>query len=269
MTLPKDVFLEIVVVDDDVEQTGLKYIGDILEDKSDIKYLVSGESNVAKARNLAMQNAEGDWLFFLDDDEIVNERALLEMLKAADTYNADVVFGKVGSVYPDDAPEWIVKGDFFNRKFKETGTEVDSGGCGCTFVSKNAIDDLNITFNPLYGKTGGEDSDFFYRIKKAGRNLVYCNEAYAEELVEKNRLNACYILDRAYRVGQTYTRYRIVESGFSNEVAYFVKEFSKLIISMAMYQFYTFIRSEKAFRWNIKMFDIKGKLSILLGKDRQ
>lgn len=59
-------------------------------------------------------------------------------------------------------------------------------------------------FDPRYALTGGEDTHFFLRISKQGHQIVWADEAVVYETVPESRLKLGWILQRAYRAGNTY-----------------------------------------------------------------
>ena len=56
-------------------------------------------------------------------------------------------------------------------------------------------------FDPAFGRTGGEDSDFFARQLRSGRVFVWCDEAVALETVPPERWTAAFHIKRFWRSG--------------------------------------------------------------------
>ena len=63
----------------------------------------------------------GDYILFLDDDEIAAAYWLKLMLQTIKQYNSDAVFGRVLSHFDISAPEWIKKSYIFNRPSPAAG----------------------------------------------------------------------------------------------------------------------------------------------------
>jgi hypothetical protein len=56
-------------------------------------------------------------------------------------------------------------------------------------------------FNPKYGRSGGEDGDFFRRVCERGARFVWCHEAAVCETISEDRWLASYYLKRSMRIG--------------------------------------------------------------------
>lgn len=82
-------------------------------------------------------------------------------------------------------------------------------------------------FDPEFGKTGGEDVDFFKRMIRKGNVFVWCNEAPVFELVSPSRCKRSYFLKRAILRG-------LVNSKQMNLIN---KETFKSIIAISAYSF--------------------------------
>src|SRR5712664_254520 len=90
---------------------------------SDIRvtYCVEPRQNIALARNKAVENAEGDLVAFIDDDEFPATDWLLHLFNARLNYGVDGVLGPVKPYYECPPPDWVKKGGFFERPCYATG----------------------------------------------------------------------------------------------------------------------------------------------------
>jgi len=231
LRLPEHVQIEVIVVDNDEQGYAEKLVK---EQAALMQYPVfyrqETAKNIALARNCSIDNTKGEWIAFIDDDEVADPDWLAQLLATAQTYQADAVFGRVKSTYPDHTPQWIIESGVFDRPAVSNGQEVTSGATNSTLVSQTTIQKYQLKFDSNYGLTGGEDADFFYRLYQHGGKLVCSSEAYVSEEVASNRLNIHYLLKRAIRIGETYTRYRMQKAPIRNKLAYFVDVLTKLII---------------------------------------
>jgi len=230
LQLPEYVSLEVVVVDNDEHAYAEKLVkaqASIMD--IPVFYRQESAKNIALARNCSIHNTNGEWVAFIDDDEVADPDWLAQLLSTAQTYQADAVFGRVKSTYPSHTPQWIIESGVFDRPVVSNGQEVTSGATNSTLVRQAAIHKYQLKFDPSYGLTGGEDADFFYRLYQHGGKLVCSNEAFVYEEVASNRLNINYLLKRALRIGETYTRYRIQKAPLANKFAYFSDVLIKLI----------------------------------------
>jgi succinoglycan biosynthesis protein ExoM len=231
LRLPDYVNLEVIVVDND-EQGYAEMLVKNQADIMDIPVFYRQESakNIALARNCSINNTRGEWIAFIDDDEIADPDWLANLLSTAQIFQADTVFGRVKSTYPSDTPQWIIDSGVFERPAVTNGQEVTSGATNSTLISRAAIKKYQLQFDADYGLTGGEDADFFYRLYQYGGKLVCSNEAFVSEEVANNRLNIKYLLKRAIRIGETYTRYRMQQAPLVNKFTYLCDVLLKLLI---------------------------------------
>lgn len=205
--LPSEVKLDVVLVDSDragsaqiqIEQARARL-------PLSIRNFVAERPGVAEARNKAVSEATGDWLAFIDDDEVPAPDWLSQLLACADASGAQVVFGTVNPIYPKGCPGWIEESDLFGRSLPPTGTRVTHGPTGNALIARAALAGETSFFNIAYGTTGGEDTEFFYRLSQKGVLMVTCREAVVSETVEAHRLNRKFLLQKAVRVGETYFR---------------------------------------------------------------
>jgi glycosyltransferase involved in cell wall biosynthesis len=115
----------IVVADNDRLQSGEAVVEDFRKSHSvAIRYCVEGRQNIALARNQAIENADGDFVAFIDDDEFPAGNWLLNLFRACEQYQVDGVLGPVRRHFDETPPKWIVKGEFYERPIHPTGLPV-------------------------------------------------------------------------------------------------------------------------------------------------
>jgi hypothetical protein len=61
-------------------------------------------------------------------------------------------------------------------------------------------------FDPAFGRSGGEDSEFFMRLGRRRPRIVASAEAYVCDFVPRARQTEAYIVGRAFREGRSYAR---------------------------------------------------------------
>src|SRR5216683_5139686 len=71
-----------------------------------IKYCVEPRQNIALARNKAIENADGDFVAFIDDDEFPTKHWLLTLFKTCNEYDVDGVLGPVKRHFEEEPPRW-------------------------------------------------------------------------------------------------------------------------------------------------------------------
>lgn len=198
-----------VVVDNDSAQSS-KALCNKYSLTNDLKYFAESERNISIVRNVGLNYAKQnsfDYILFLDDDEFVCGDYFKHLQGTLNKLNPDVVIGPVVTLYHPQTPNWITNSKVFERSRRETGAIVNTGNTGNALVKVSAISGIGL-FNPEYGKSGGEDSDFFYRCQSHGLSMVWCDEAEVYEYLENERCSLKYIMIRARRGGQTYSKIR-------------------------------------------------------------
>lgn len=268
LNVPLHAFIEVIVVDNDANLYGQSIVDKLRPNyPHPITYASEPKKNISAARNMCLSKAKGDWIAFIDDDEIADEDWLMQLYLASRCYQAGAVFGRVISTYPEDTPEWIIQGHFFDRKEKSTGDEVSSGACNCTLVSVEAIGDQ--LFDLSYGLSGGEDADFFHRIHQKGIKLVYCDEAIVSEEVEKNRLSIDFLIHRKIRIGSSFSKYRYENQTVINKAFYIAKSALILSVELLLTAISYPLGKVHFYKWLLRSADRYGKLKYFYQKKLQ
>ncbi|QUM82856.1 glycosyltransferase [Moritella sp. 5] len=268
LRLPEHVNIEVIVVDNDEQGYAEKLVkAQAALMNIPVFYRQETAKNIALARNCSMDNTKGEWIAFIDDDEVADPDWLTQLLATAQTYQADAVFGRVKSTYPNNTPQWIIESGVFDRSAVSNGQEVTSGATNSTLVSQTAIQKYQLKFDSNYGLTGGEDADFFYRLYQHGGKLVCSSEAYVSEEVASNRLNIHYLLKRAIRIGETYTRYRIQQTPLANKLTYFSDVLIKLIVLLFIVLIKLPFGQSKYAKPLLQLVDKYGKMKALFTTD--
>lgn len=169
-------------------------------------YDMEPQQNISLARNRSVRHSTADVIAFIDDDEVADIDWLRNLLNTLQAYAADAVFGPVIPVYSENAPRWVVEGRFFERKRHTTGAVLSGGRTGNGIVRRRWLDQYDKPFDPSLGLTGGEDTDLFLRLLSRGAKLVWCDAARVYEDVPLNRCTMRWLLQRAFRGGQTTAR---------------------------------------------------------------
>ncbi|WP_392342392.1 glycosyltransferase [uncultured Shewanella sp.] len=231
--IPKDVTITIVVADNDETACAREYIeGLALELKLTLKYIHAPKRNISIARNACLDHTTSPMFLTIDDDQVASNNWLSLMLKKLETENADVVFGPVNAIYQEHTPKWILNNDFHSHKPVFINNEIQTGYTGNTLINLSKADGLR--FNLDYGRTGGEDTDFFYKMYESGAKLVFEPMAIVEEPVPENRLTKKWILKRKLRMGQSFGQLNLDNNRGLNKFKCFIISLSKLTYCFAL-----------------------------------
>ncbi len=263
--MPNGETLEIVIADDSRDNAVLNLVAPF-QSALNIRVLPVGAGNVALARNACLDAAGGDWLIFVDDDETVEPGWLEGHLSAAADFNADAVFGPVFPVYPRGTPDWFIKANplFGDWGWDDDGKTVPKGRTGNTLIRRSALADLR--FNPAFGRTGGEDDDFFLRFAAKGHRMVVTNRARAHEMVPEARANSDYALGRAFRTGQLYAQMRLRVKALPQKLIFACDAAAKTMLFGTARLAFRPVDKVRSLRMGMRAHNNLGKLSGLTGK---
>jgi succinoglycan biosynthesis protein ExoM len=121
------------------------------------------------------------------------------------------VDGVLGPVLPDfagAAPGWLIESGLCLRRSFPTGTlltDVRYMRTGNVLFSRAIVPAGEDPFDPRWGRSGGEDADFFGRMLSRGRRFAWCEEARVHELVPPERQTLAYHMRRGLLRGVTET----------------------------------------------------------------
>ncbi|MEO7863197.1 MAG: glycosyltransferase family 2 protein [Nitrospirales bacterium] len=194
----------IVVADNDQSESAKQVVEDFIA-AAPIRaiYCVEPRQNIALARNKAIENAEGEFVAFIDDDEFPTADWLWNLFTACSASHVAGVLGPVRPHFTNPPPEWILNGRLAERPTYETGRVMDwrQSRTGNVLFKKEILDGCSEAFRPQFG-TGGEDVDFFERMTKSGFVFIWCNEANVFEEVPQSRCTRMYYIRRALLRGR-------------------------------------------------------------------
>ena len=94
-----------------------------------IKYCVESRQGIARARNEAVRNAEGDFVAFIDDDEFPTPDWLLNLSHTLRESTADGVLGPVKPHFDPQTPQWVIDAGLYDRPTHQTGFILDWPMC--------------------------------------------------------------------------------------------------------------------------------------------
>lgn len=253
----------IVVVDNDRAESARQIVIHCAERSNIIiSYHVEPEQNISRARNRAVENAKGDFVAFIDDDEMPSDNWLLELYRALIHYGSDGVLGPVLPRFENGPPGWVVKGHFFERAAHPTGYILGwkNTRTGNTLLRSELFRDSQEWFDPDFG-SGGEDRDFFRRQIEKGRVFVWCDGAPVYETIQPIRWKRKVLIKRALLRGKMALNVR--GSGLSSVI--------KSVVAIAVYTcglpIFLLLGQHVFMKYLIKNCDHLGKVLAFAGID--
>jgi succinoglycan biosynthesis protein ExoM len=262
--LSESILIEIIVVDNDVNETA-RDICRTYSDTDSIKlyYFTQPVKNISLTRNKAVQNAKGEFIFFIDDDTYAIDSWVTNLLKCLAEYKADAVFGAVVPYYENGVPDWVQKSNYFEKSILKTGSEPELVYTTNCVIKSELIKPLEEPFNPKCGLTGGEDGLFFGGLQKNGARFIFCSEAVVNDFVPVERGTLNYLFRRAFRRGITYSRHGIILSDFKIVLWFYTlfRSIAAVLISLL----FSILLSPSEIRRNFWLVKMVGNLGHIAG----
>lgn len=207
LDVPPNVGIRIIVADNDIAPSAAAQVEDLRALlPHEIFYVHCPSSNISIARNACLENAKGDFLAFIDDDETACPDWISHLLETAKATKADTVLGPVQAVYGKDAPDWMRRGDFHSTFPVWVDGQIITGYTCNVLLRLGAPSLVGRRFNLALGRSGGEDTEFFTHMHKMGGKIAYAAEAWVEEPVPNQRAAFSWLAKRKFRSGQTHGR---------------------------------------------------------------
>ncbi|WP_411557913.1 glycosyltransferase family 2 protein [Plantibacter sp. MPB07] len=202
-----DASVRILVVDNDPEAGAREAVVAALGDEG--VYVHEAVPGIVAGRNRALAaSGDQDLLVFIDDDEVPSARwlaQLVEVYRQADPSVVAVV-GSVVSVFEREPEPWVEAGRFFDRRRLATGTEITVAATNNLLLDLRWLRGHGIVFDHRFGLSGGSDTLFSRAIVAQGGRMLWCDEAEVTDEVPVSRITRAWVLQRAYRSGNSWSR---------------------------------------------------------------
>jgi len=168
---------EVIIVDDGSEIEAQEELDKIVSSYKTLNIKVVHQENkhLSAARNTGARNCDGEWIMFLDDDDISKPNHLQDYLKAAINIGAEALTNNV-DIFKGDKPSeeyeerWVGIGPSIEVAFYRNGL----GATANIFIKK-------IVFNEMGGfnekARGFEDWEFGVRLLLAKKKLEVVPES--------------------------------------------------------------------------------------------
>ena len=258
--------LRIIVIDNDDEPTAEPQINALKANmRTPIVYVHAPARNISIARNAGLATATAEFVAFIDDDEFAPKDWLSRMLATAEAEQLDIVFGPTVGRYEDSDPKWIRDKDYHSfMPYRRFGA-VETGSSGNAFIRFG---------NPVFegerfllekGRTGGEDTEFFNRIRSKGARVGMAEDAPLFEPVEKSRLSFKWIANRKYRSGISYGRHIGVKGSLPSRLWVAGSAGAKIVFSGLMALVMGFSQTQRNY-WMLRSVFHAGVFSAAFGQ---
>jgi glycosyltransferase involved in cell wall biosynthesis len=172
-----------------------------------VRYVVEPLQGIPLARNagIAAVPADAEFLCFIDDDEWPGQTWIDELLKTQRSTGADCVHGAVVPVYPEGTPKWLIESRIFESWQFDDQARLKMAHSNNVMLSTAFIRRTGHRFEERMRMSGGSDYLFFRQAVALGMQIVWSAAAPVYEDVPPNRLRLRWILQRQYRLGNTFS----------------------------------------------------------------
>ncbi|MFZ1135703.1 MAG: glycosyltransferase [Candidatus Korobacteraceae bacterium] len=250
----------LVIVDNDSVRSAEAVVAEFARSASiRVTYDVEPQQSIARARNKAIENAIGDFVAFIDDDEFPTNSWLLTLFKVSKEYRVEGVLGPVKPHFLEGVPRWLVQGKFYERPVHPTGLAVEwpMARSGNVLFKKEVYAALTEGFNPEF--RCGSDVDFFRRAMDKGYVFIWSADAVVYEVVPRIRWKRWFLLRRALFRGSLnhlHPTFGVVET-------------AKAVIAILVYTialpFALILGQHRFMAVSVRLFQHLGKLLGLVG----
>ena len=210
---------EIVVIDNASTDGTKALISEMAQDACvPLRYQFETAKGVAHARNRGIIEASGEWLAFFDDDQIAEPHWLWELVTVAKNMKASCVGGCIRLRFPtqEDLDKLspicrAILGESIPGKEPRKYPGKSLPGTGNVLLERKIFAEVG-QFDTTLSR-GGEDADFFRRVKRKGIDMWYAPEALAHHVIPPYRLEVGYLIWCSMRDGVNYAYMDQKESG--------------------------------------------------------
>ncbi|MGV8855798.1 MAG: glycosyltransferase [Devosia sp.] len=196
--------IRVIIADNDLQPSARALVDTMRSQMPfDVTYVHAPAANICIARNACLDQADADFVAFVDDDEVVAPGWMAALLAKAAASQAAAVLGPVRAIYGSDAPHWMVEGDFHSTFPVLVGGTIRTGYT-CNVLIRWCAPYKALRFDLSLGQSGGEDTAYFYQLSALGGMIAYAPEALVEEPVPADRASMDWLVRRRLRFGQTH-----------------------------------------------------------------
>jgi len=173
-----------------------------------VTYLHEPRRGLVAARNRTLDAApaEARAALFVDDDEVVTPGWVEAMVDTWQATGATVVQGPMVPRYEEPPPAWVEELGIFRLGPFVNGAPLHFAATGNSLIDLDFVRSLGLRFDPGFNFAGGEDEEFYGRVREAGGRIVSAADAVVYDEVPSWRLTRDWVLRRSRRRGNTLGR---------------------------------------------------------------
>lgn len=243
---PTGAEMRIIVADNDDEPSAQGLVESVGKTLAlSVIYIHAPSRNISIARNACLDTAKGEWVAFIDDDETAPPDWIQSMFHQASSDNLDAVFGPAVAEYPPETPDWIRLKDYHSNRPETRNGVVQTGHTCNALIRTDARCFTGQRFLLEKGRSGGEDTEFFYRAWHAGARMGIAESAPVYEQVEPGRLRFAWLRKRKFRSGISYGRHALKDKSRIAQASLQAQAALKMVISATVALLCVFSRTPR------------------------
>lgn len=113
--------IEVIIIDDGSTDGSLNICKKLAVNDSRVKVISTDNRGVSSARNLGLENANGEYILFIDADDRIKKNLIEENMKVIDKFQADMVFYNWMEIYENgEMPANIQHEKIYETQFPNT-----------------------------------------------------------------------------------------------------------------------------------------------------
>lgn len=206
---------ELLVVDNHSTDATRAVTEEVLGGFAPFRYLFCAQLGLSAARNLALAEARGEFILYLDDDAIPEATWLAAFCEATSRFSpaVHIVGGKVLPLWPAPRPRWLTENllpalSVVDRGDKERDVLPDELLVGANMAFRTEALRRVGGFDLKLGRVGtallsGEESQVRHRLEESGGTARYVPTMVVHHLVHLDRLHRRWFLRRYVAFGRT------------------------------------------------------------------
>ncbi len=215
-----------------------------------IRYIFEPRQGRSFALNVGIKEARSPLLVFTDDDVVLDVHWLSSFYEASRKYQHNVIGGRTLPLLDTALPEWLtiegpnsraMNGPFVRHDRGDKVKEYDesmNAPFGCNVMVRKEIFEKHGLFNTSLGmsrgkdRIGGEDQEFFYRIKAKGEMLLYDPSILVHHPVPAERLEKQYFKRYYWGSGREIVLSKVAKTAKNNQTKIPMYMIKNAIIAM-------------------------------------
>jgi len=226
--VPAGIDWEVLVVDNN-SSDDTRAICELFIEKTPrrFRYLFEGKQGKTNALNAGIEQAEGELLALTDDDVTVDPHWVAAIYDAFREFDCAAIGGRIVPVWNCQKPSWVsLDGPFHHTGYG--GIVHFDKGDSPSVLSKTTVVGANMALrksvvekygpyrsdlNRINDLLGGEDTEYCWRLLRAGERVVYVPQAVVYHPVEAYRTTRKYIQSFAFHYGRWTVRVGEIPEG--------------------------------------------------------